>query len=134
MACENVIGVKNVLIWFEDCSTGQRVGPVSHDLAGDDLPNWRTCSFVNENLPGGYIKRTHSNMSADLNVIRDTRLPLSWYQGCASVDLQVEYENGIVYTGAGGGVMSEDRSDSHEVALEISFRTLDEMLPDGALA
>lgn len=133
MACDNVHGVKNIMFTFRDCSTGQRIGPISHEMAGSDLPTFKTCAFENEALPGGYIKRVHSNASAELNVIRDRRLPLSYYQGCAVITMQVEMENGIVFTGNEGGVVGGDRSDAHEVTVEISFRVLDEMLPPDAL-
>jgi hypothetical protein len=133
MACDNQVGVKNILLTFRDCSTNQRVGPISHELAGDDLPTFKTCDYENEAMAGGYIKRVHSNAGAEMTIIRDRRIPLSFYQGCAEVSMQVEMQSGIVYTGNNGGVVGGDRSDSHEVTLELAFKVLDEMLPPGAL-
>jgi hypothetical protein len=134
MACDNLIGVKNILITFNDCDTDTIVGPISHKLANEDLPTWKTCVWNNEQLPHGYTKRSASNASVEIAVIRDTRIPLAWYQGCVRIDMQVEYENGLVYTGKGGGVLGDEKSDTHEVSMEIAFRELDEMLPAGAVA
>lgn len=134
MACENIVGVKNILLTFFNCETEETIGPISHELATEELPTWKLCTWVNEKMPQGYTKRTASDAGCEINVIRDLRVPLAWYQGCASVDLQVEYENGLVYTGTGGGVLGEEKSDSHEVALELTFRVLDELLPNGQLS
>lgn len=134
MACEGIVGVKNVLITFFDCSTQQKVGPYSHKLATDELPTWKASTWVNEAMTQGYTRRTASNAGANISVIRDLRIPLRYYQGDAAIDIQVEYENGLVYTGRNGGVVGDDQSDSHEVAMELTFRTLDELLPAGAVA
>lgn len=134
MACENLIGVKNILMTFYDCDTETTIGPISHKLANDELPTWKTCEWNNEQMPHGYTKRIASNAGVELSIIRDLRIPLRYYQGCVSIDMQVEYENGLVYTGKGGGVLGEEKSDTHEVSLEITFRSLDELLPAGALA
>jgi hypothetical protein len=133
MACENIVGVKNILITFHDCNTEETFGPISHELATDELPTWKTCPYNNEALPGGYTRRVSANAGANINVIRDPRIPLSYYQGCAAVDIQVEYDNGIVYTGRGGSVVGDDQSDSHAVTMDMSFRVLDELLPAGQL-
>jgi len=134
MACENVLGVKNILITFTNCETGQVTGPISHKLAKDDLPMWRLYEFKSEKLPGGYIKKHHISPECKMNVIRSLRMPLIDYQGRSSLALQVEYENGLVYTGVSGGVTGEELSDSHEVMLDIAFRQLSELLPPGALS
>lgn len=134
MACDNQVGVKNILITFTDCDTDEVIGPIKHDLAGEDLPTWRNCQWVSENMPGGYVRRTASSPLLTINVIRDTRIPLSYYQGCASLDIQVEMMNGIVQTGVNGGVTGDDQSDLHEVTMNVTFKTVDELLPSGALA
>lgn len=129
MACENQIGVKNILISFTDCDTGQIIRKVSHKLSNEDLPQVKTCGYTNEPLPGGYIRRIHANASILLNVIRSVRIPLSYYQGCASIDIQVEYLNGLIYTGVGGSVTGDETSDTHDVPMQLSFRVLEETLP-----
>lgn len=134
MPCENLVGVKNILITFRDCDTDERIGPISHKLSSEDLPTWRACDENNTALPGGYTKRQQSNASGMLKVIRDMRVPLAFYQGCASVDLQVEMLNGIVMTGLQGGVIGDTKSDTHEVEMELSFKQIDELLPPGSLA
>lgn len=134
MTCGNIVGVKNILMTFNDCNSDTKIGPIEHALAGTDLPTWRNCAWTTERLPGGYVKRTASDASVQLTIIRDIRIPLSFYQGCAAIDIQVEYHNGLVQTGIAGGVVGDERSDTHEVTLEIVFATVDEMLPAGALA
>lgn len=133
MTCENVVGVKNILMTFTDCQSGRVIGPYSHELATEELPMWRPCTYVSEAMTQGYVKKTANNASAEISVIRNLAVPLAWYQGCASIDIQVEYENGLVYTGTKGTTIGEEKSDSHEVSMEITFRQLDELLPDGEL-
>lgn len=133
MSCDNIVGVKNILLTFRDCDTQQVVGPYSHELASEDLPTWKLCPYTNESLTGGYTRRSYANSMASMNVIRDVRIPLSYYQGCAAIDLQVEYENGLVYTAKGGTHTGDDQSDTHSVTLTLSYKLIDEMLPEGAL-
>lgn len=134
MPCENMVGVKNILMTFYDCDTETRIGPISHLQSSEDLPMWKTCAWNNEKLPGGYTKRSASDVGCEIKVIRDLRIPLAWYQGCVQIDMQVEYDNGLVYTGLGGGIVGDTKSDTHELELELTFRTVDELLPPGALA
>lgn len=133
MACENIVGVKNILLTFRDCDTDVTLGPYSHELSTDELPTWKLCPYTNEVLTGGYTRRTYANSMVTLNVIRDLRIPLAWYQGCAEVNIQVEYENGLVYTAKGGTNTGDDQSDTHAVTLTLSYRQIDELLPEGAL-
>lgn len=134
MACENQIGVKNILISFRDCDTDEVVRNVSHVLSTEELPTVLACTWANEALTGGYVQRSAQNASISLNVIRDTRVPLQWYQGCAAIDIQIEYMNGLVYTGFGGSVVGAEASDTHDIPMEISFKELDEMLPAAQIA
>jgi hypothetical protein len=129
MSCDNVVGVKNILLTFTDCDTEQTYGPYSHELATDTLPNWKLCPYTNEVLTQGYVRRQSANATVQMEVIRDLRIPLSYYQGCAQIDVQVEYLNGLVYTGKGGTATGDDQSDTHQVTMNLSYRTLDELLP-----
>lgn len=133
MACDNQVGVKNILLTFRDCETDEVLGPYSHELSSEDLPTIRTCNYNNEPLQGGYVKRQVGNPEIELKVVRDLRIPLSYYQGCSSVNVQIEYFNGLVYSGANGTGTGDEKSDTHEVTMTISFRVLDELLPVGAL-
>lgn len=134
MACDNQVGVKNILLTFHDCDTGETLGPISHELASTDLPTIRMCNYTNEALTGGYVSRSLGNAGMEMNVIRDPRVPLAYYQGCASVDAQIEYFNGLVYTGLDGSVTGDDLSDTHDVTFALTFRQdIDEMLPAGQL-
>jgi len=133
LTCENQVGVKNILMTFLDCDTGAIYGPISHKLSGEDLPTWRLCAFNNEPLPQGYVTRKPSNPEVEIKVIRDLRIPLSMYQGCSDVALQVEYYNGLVYSAVKGTGTGDDKSDTHEVTLTLSFREIDELLPVGTL-
>ena len=133
MACENQVGVKNIMLTFRDCDTDETFGPLSHELATEDLPVWRTCTYTNEPLQGGFVRRTPLNPGVEINVIRDLRVPLALYQGCADVTIQVEYFNGLVYSGMNGMGVGEERSDAHEVTMDLSFKEIDELLPEGQL-
>ena len=133
MTCDNQVGVKNILLSFHDCDTDAVYGPIAHVLASDTLPTWRLCPYKNEPLPHGYVTRKPTNPEVEISVIRDLRIPLSMYQGCSDVNLQVEYFNGLVYSAAKGTGTGEGKSDTHETKLTISFREIDEMLPAGTL-
>lgn len=133
MSCENQIGVKNILLTFKDCDTDETFGPIAHELSSEDLPTWRLCAFNNTPMPGGFVKRGVTNSGVELKVIRDLRIPLALYQGCANVIGQVEYFNGLVISWVDGTGTGDDKSDTHEVTMTISFRTYDELLPAGTL-
>src|SRR6478609_8457388 len=96
MTCTGLVGVKNILLTFYDCDTDQTLGPISHKLASDTLPTWKTCPWANESLPNGYTRRSATDVGCTMEIIRDLRVPLAWYQGCVSINAQVEYENGLV--------------------------------------
>jgi hypothetical protein len=133
MTCENQVGVKNILLTFKDCDTDAVFGPIAHKLVDDTLPTWRLCAFNNEALPQGYVKRSPTNPELVINVIRDLRIPLAMYQGCSDVNIQVEYYNGLVYSAVKGTGTGDTPSDTHGAEMTISFREIDEMLPNGTL-
>jgi Phage tail tube protein len=134
MACPKLLGVKNIPIKFTNCNTGQVLGPYIHKLSGDELPQFRTYPFASEALPNGYSRQFQRSAKIMMKIQRDPRIPLSWYQGAAVLDIQVEMESGHVYTGEGGTIIGEPTSDSLEIEIEASFEGIDELLPDGALA
>lgn len=134
MSCPSIVGVKNILLTFTNCETGAVLGPIVHELAKEELPQWRSYEYKQEMLPGGYVRRHHISPEVDMTVIRDLRVPLTYYQGKAALDVQVEYDNGLVYTGTSGGVLGDDKSDTHEAPLKVAFRQLTELLPPGSLA
>lgn len=133
MACDNQVGVKNVVLTLRDCDTDEEYGPIAHELADDTQPVYRLCRFTNEELSGGYIQRTLASPSIEVNIIRNLGIPLAMYQGCASVDVQVEHFNGLVYSATAGSATGEETSDGHAVTMTLIFKEIDEMLPDGAL-
>ena len=131
--CTKIVGVKNIMMTFRNCETQQIIGPVSHQLAREELPKWRLFEFKQEKLPGGYVRRHHISPECEIVLIRNLGIPLKDYQGRSAIKVQVEYENGLVYTGESGGVQGEDMSDTHEVSMKIAFHDLEELLPPGAL-
>jgi hypothetical protein len=134
MACPKLLGVKNIPIRFTNCNTGQVLGPIIHKLASDELPQIRVYPFSSEALANGYSRQFQRSAKIMMRIQRDPRVPLSWYQGAAVLDIQLEMESGHVYTGEGGTIIGEPTSDSLEVEIEASFENIDELLPDGALA
>lgn len=131
--CGDLVGVKNIAMTFYDCNTNTKIGPVAHKLSSNDLPTVRTCGVKNEALPGGFTKRQEDSPMMKLKIIRDLRLPISFYQGCAGITISIEYLNGLVYTGVNGGVTNSSDSDTHEADIEATFTVIDELLPAGAL-
>lgn len=132
MACENQVGVKNVMLTFRDCDTDDEFGPIAHELADDTQPTYRLCNFSNEELPGGYIQRTKGAYQIEVVVVRNLTVPLALYQGCANVDVQVEHYNGLVYSAVNGSATGTESSDAHSVTLTLSFKEpIDELLPVG---
>ena len=133
MTCDNQIGAKNIMLTFRDCETDEVFGPISHELADDSQPTYRLCGYNNEMKPGGYVTRTKDNEQIIVTVVRDLRIPLELYQGCASTDVQIEHFNGLVYSAVSGTATGNDASDAHAVTLTMSFRQIDELLPVGVL-
>lgn len=133
MPCDNQVGVKNIVLTFRDCDTDEEFGPISHELATDTQPVYRLCKYTNDELPGGYIQRTLASPSIEIVVVRNLGIPLALYQGCASVDVQVEHFNGLVYSAVQGSATGTETSDGHEVTMTLIFREIDELLPDGTL-
>lgn len=132
--CDQIVGVKNILLKFTNCETGEVIGPIAHELSKEDLPKWRTHAYKSEMLPGGYVKKHHISAACEMDLRRDLRVPLQDYQGRSAIEFQVEYENGLVYTGASGGIEGDEKSDTHEVMLRMSCKVIEELLPPGALA
>lgn len=129
MACENQVGIRNILMRFSDCDSDVEYGPLSHELAGDTQPTYRLCDYSNEPLPGGYVRRTRGNNQIEVEVIRNLGIPLQLYQGCASVDITIEHFNGLVVTGLTGTATGDESSDGHSVTITATFEEIDELLP-----
>lgn len=130
MSCQNQIGIRNILFTFTDCDTGTVIGPVSHKLAdSESLPTVKSCPWHNTPLTNGRIKRAASNASIKLKVIPLDDIPLSYYQGSASIDTQIEYFNGRVYVGKDGAISESDGSNLEGVDMNIVFKSLHEDLP-----
>ena len=133
MSCNKIVGIKNILLTFTNCDSGQVVGPIAHELSTDEEPKIRSYEWTQEDLKGGFTKRKHHNPFIEIKVIRDPRVPLKDYQGRSQIDLQVEYVAGYVYTGSEGGVTGDPSSDTYGADMKISFPRVDELLPPGSL-
>lgn len=129
MSCDNIVGVKNILLTFTHCETGAVFSKVSHKLAGDELPKFMTSKKKNEDMTSGRFKQTEASPKADMTVLVEDGIPLSYYQGEAAIGMQVEMLSGRVYTGFGGGVVDAESSDTSEVTLGITFEDIDELVP-----
>lgn len=134
MTCGKQNGVKNILITFRNCDTDEVLGPISHDLPDDTLPTVKNCSWNVTALTNGYVQRAAGNATMTLPVIRDLRVPLTYYQGCASLDVQVEKFDGTVMTLTEGAVVDAEESDGYSVTMNIVTAEIDELLPPGSLA
>ena len=125
-------GVKNIPIPFRDCDTDTVYGPIAHELATDTLPTWRLCAYNNEAMPHGYVKRVVSNLSTEIEAHPGPVVPFD--------------VTGVVVTPNSGGILQrshrpaaqgtgtgDEKSDTHSMAMTISFKVIDEMLPAGTL-
>lgn len=132
MACLNQVGVKNILITFTDCDTDEVIGPISHELAGEEQPTYRTCEYTNEPMTNGRVMRNKSNQSITVTVERNLGISLAYYQGCARIDMQIEHFDGRVYSAENGTATGEEESDGSDVTITAVFEEIDELLPVGA--
>lgn len=139
MSCPNQIGVKNVLIAFTDCDNGTaggigNVAAIAHDMAQDSLPEYDFTGYKLEGVSGGRVKRTYENAKIKLKIIRNLGIPLAYYQGRASMDVQIEHINGSTVTGLSGFVTDKQESDGNEVELTLEFKpsNMTEVLPPGS--
>lgn len=134
MACGKQNGVKNILITFTNCDTEEVIPSISHNLPDDTLPTYKNCAWAITALTNGYVQRAAANATMTLPVIRDPRIPLTYYQGCASLDVQVEKFDGTVMTLTGGSVVDAEESDGYSVTMNIVASEIDELLAPGSLA
>lgn len=132
-ACDRTIGVKQILLAFTDCDTGQKYGPFAHKQGDEELPVWRLVDFVNEEVPGGWVERKQRSMYGEFTVNKDPRLPSSFYQGKAAISGQIEYRDGRVITFDEAAVAGDDASDLRKFKMRIVSPLIDELLPAGAL-
>ena len=131
--CSNIVGLKNCLLTFTNCETGEVLGPLAHELATEELPTIHAYAYTLEDLPGGFVKKKHTSAKMDMKLIRNQLIPLVDYQGRSQIDCILEYDDGHVYTGVNGGVRGEEMSDTHEVTVNLSYKEIIEQLPAGAL-
>lgn len=134
MDCGNQVGVRNIFIKFFDCDTNRTYGPLIHELAGNEQPNYRLCPYENEPITGGFVRRNRSNESISMTIIRNLGVPLGVYQGCSSVDITVEHFNGLVMSGVGGTITGGETSDAHEATFTAVFEEIDEILPEEVIS
>lgn len=134
MACAKQNGVKNISVTFTDCDTNEVIGPIIHELATEELPTLKACGWTNTPLTGGYVTRSADNATMTINLRRDPRIPLKMYQGCASIDIQVEKFDGTVWTMTESSVTEAEESDGHSVNMTLVAADADELLPEGSLA
>ena len=97
-------------------------------MAVDALPEIDSVPYKLQGLSAGRVKRTMKNATIKLNVVRSLAVPLSYYQGRASMDVQIEYLNGSVITGLAGAVTDPQPTDGNDVAFTVEFKILTEIL------
>lgn len=136
-ACLNQIGVKNLMIEFVDCDAPNpggigNVKATAHCLHQDSLPEIDSVPYRLEELSCGRVRRTWKNATIRINVVRDLRIPLAYYQGRAGLNVQIEYINGDVFTGLAGNVTQPEPSDTSSVQFTVAFEQITEVLPPTA--
>lgn len=138
--CQNQVGVLNLTLGFVNCGgngvatgTGD-IAPRTHQMAKDQLPMYIVVPFTLTGTTNGRVKRSYDNAKIKVDVSRDLSIPLAYYQGAAAIDYQCEHLSGAVVTGSSGFVTGVTESDGDTVTMNLEFATLDELLPEGALA
>lgn len=134
MACDKLIGVRNVKVSFHECSTGREMNNVNHKLGDGELPTWRFTDYVDEDAGDGHRKRKQSSYKGKIILKRNKRVPTAWYQGAASMTVVVEYEDDSVVVGRKGSPVGETMSDRIDVELECIWDSLSEILPTGSVS
>lgn len=131
--CDKTIGLRNVLLTFLDCDGNIIQGPLVHEPTEDSEPNIMMCKEKREALSSGRSKIMRGNTEiTDLAVYRRLEVPLAIYQGCAAVNVTLEYYNGLVYTGLNGTVIDAEGSDGVVVNMTIIFDDIDEYRANAA--
>lgn len=127
--CPSQVGVRNLVISFKDCDSDQEWRNVAHKMNGDVLPTVLACNKNTTALPGGKVQvseGTGYTFSADIQ--RACGIPLAMYQGCAAIDVSVEWYDGSVWTLLNGSVTDAGESDGNSITLTGSFQEFDEIL------
>lgn len=129
MSCANKEGVKNILLTFVDCETGEKISNISHKQPLDaDNPTMIGCAFNNTDIGRGRVSVAERSEQMTLTVQGDNAVPISYYQGCASVTVQVEWFSGEVWTGEDGNVIEPDASNRASITMTLVFEKINVML------
>jgi len=135
MACENESGVKNLMITFHSCDTNETVGPIAHLLSDENTqPDYKQCPLTKTRLNGKKVRVTRSSAEISVSVMPDDSIDLAWYQGCASIDIQIEYFNGRVVSGRDGSVVDAANGNFEAQQMTIIFDQIDIRKPTLAAA
>jgi hypothetical protein len=132
-SCANAFGIKNIFITFTVCR-GSRAGyvspPISHSQFGDAMPMIRNVAHKNQQLPGkrGRVKQTPTPKSFEIEVEVEDNIPLAWYQGDATMDVDVEYLSGKIYNVLNAIPMGEEKSDTNSIKLNLDADEIGEFL------
>jgi hypothetical protein len=134
--CPEIVGVRNISLSFTDCDGGD--GAVSirartHTMSKDELPMYNMATYTLEGLSRGRAKRTYTNATIELPIVRDLAIPLIYYQGRAAISVQIEHINGVVVAASNGIVTGVEASDGNDVRMNLEFAKIEELLPSGAL-
>lgn len=127
--CPAQVGVRNLVISFKDCESDNEWRNVVHKINGDTLPTVMACNKTTTVLPGGKVQvgeGTGYTFTAD--ILRVESIPLAMYQGCAAIDVSVEFYDGSVWTLLNGSVTDATESDGNTIQLTASFQEFDEIL------
>lgn len=125
MACESLVGVKNLIMSIRDCNNPDRFFPNRVHTLANETPQLYLSDRTNEAASGGYVRQRSTNPRIDMTVIMDRSIPPELYQANSSIDVQIEMLDGRIITGRSGSPTGENMSDLHEVQMSISFQRID---------
>lgn len=129
--CPAQVGVRNLVISFRDCDSDSEWRNIAHKMNGDILPTVLACNKITTRLPGGKVQVSEGNgYTFTADVQRVESIPLAMYQGCAAIDVSVEWYDGSVWTLLTGSVIDAAESDGNTITLTASFQEFDEILAE----
>lgn len=134
MACNRIIGIRNIKVSFEECGTGRTVTNVIHKLGTEELPTHDFTDYELEDAGDGFTRRKQGSFKSNIVLKRNPRIPTAWYQGGANLIIVLEYEDDSVVVGRNGTPTGETMSDRINVEINAVWEQLSEILPTGALA
>lgn len=127
MACESDVGLKNLVLTFRDCNTGEEISAISHNLAEDTQFEWNACPYTRTSTSGRKTRVSKASVQINFTVVPSLSIPSNYYTGCAEMDVSAEFYSGRVITATNGSIVDASAMNEESVAIQARFDVLDEI-------